>query len=132
MTESKFQTERISNNRIFDDSNMKLLRNTKTQIVGEGDTPSIIPNRLTHALRQTVNETITPEALSRIVTGLTALLEQTQIVKYQVSEFSHVMKKTRELGAAAGCHETGVAARVYTKRELMKLIILLRDLHRKY
>ncbi|ULH30423.1 hypothetical protein [Leptospira weilii] len=130
MTESKFQTERISNNGIFDDSNMKLIRNSKTQ-VGEGDTPSIIPNRFAHALRPS-NETITPEALSRIATGLTAVLEQTQIVKYHISEFSHVMKKTRELGAAAGCHETGIAARVYTKRELMKLIILLRDLHRKY
>ncbi|EQA61752.1 hypothetical protein LEP1GSC062_3218 [Leptospira alexanderi serovar Manhao 3 str. L 60] len=42
------------------------------------------------------------------------------------------MKKTRELGAAAGCHETGIAARVYTKRELMKLIILLKNLYRKY
>ncbi|MDL5247640.1 hypothetical protein QRD38_18075, partial [Leptospira weilii] len=131
MTESKFQTERISNNGIFDDSNMKLIRSSKIQI-GEGDTPSIIPNRLTHALRQTVNETITPEALSRIATGLTALLEQTQIVKYHISEFSHVMKKTRELGAVAGCHETGIAARVYTKQELMKLIIQLKDLYRKY
>ncbi|UPY77969.1 hypothetical protein FH581_003620 [Leptospira weilii] len=130
MTESKFQTERISNNGIFDDSNMKLIRSSKIQI-GEGDTPTI-PNRLTHALRQTVNETITPEALSRIATGLTALLEQTQTVKFHISEFSHVMKKTRELGAAAGCHETGVAARVYTKRELMKLIIQLKDLYRKY
>ncbi|WP_083867771.1 hypothetical protein [Leptospira sp. P2653] len=131
MTESKFQTERISNNGIFDDSNMKLIRSSKIQI-GEGDTPSIIPNRLTHALRQTVNETITPEALSRIATGLTALLEQTQTVKFHISEFSHVMKKTRELGAAAGCHETGIAARVYTKQELMKLIIQLKDLYRKY
>ncbi|QDK23387.1 hypothetical protein [Leptospira weilii] len=131
MTESKFQTERISNNGIFDDSNMKLIRRSKIQI-GEGDTPSIIPNRLTHALRQTVNETITPEALSRIATGLTALLEQTQTVKFHISEFSHVMKKTRELGAAAGCHETGIAARVYTKQELMKLIIQLKDLYRKY
>ncbi|EMJ67206.1 hypothetical protein LEP1GSC051_0874 [Leptospira sp. P2653] len=83
-------------------------------------------------MRQTVNETITPEALSRIATGLTALLEQTQTVKFHISEFSHVMKKTRELGAAAGCHETGIAARVYTKQELMKLIIQLKDLYRKY
>ncbi|EMY23597.1 hypothetical protein LEP1GSC115_0889 [Leptospira interrogans serovar Australis str. 200703203] len=132
MTESKLATEQISDNGIFDDSNMKLIGNSKTQIIGEGDTSPIIPNRFTHALRQTVNETITPESLSRIVTGLTAVLEQTQIVKLRLLDFAHVMRRVRDLGAAAGCHETGIAARVYTKEELMKLIIQLKDLYRKY
>ncbi|ULG85213.1 hypothetical protein [Leptospira interrogans] len=132
MTDSKFGTERISDNRIFDDSNMKLIRNTKTQIVGEGETPSAIPNRFTHALRQSVNETITPESLSRIVTSITVILEQIQTVKLQLSEFAHVIRKTRELQAEAGSHETGVAARLYAKRELKEIIQNLQDLYRKY
>ncbi|WP_000132332.1 hypothetical protein [Leptospira interrogans] len=132
MTDSKFGTERISDNRIFDDSNMKLIRNTKTQIVGEGETPSAIPNRFAHALRQSVNETITPESLSRIVTSITVILEQIQTVKLQLSEFAHVIRKTRELQAEAGSHETGVAARLYAKRELKEIIQNLQDLYRKY
>ncbi|EMJ37934.1 hypothetical protein [Leptospira interrogans] len=132
MTDSKFGTERISDNRIFDDSNMKLIRNTKTQIVGEGETPSATPNRFTHALRQSVNETITPESLSRIVTSITVILEQIQTVKLQLSEFAHVIRKTRELQAEAGSHETGVAARLYAKRELKEIIQNLQDLYRKY
>ncbi|MBE8400297.1 hypothetical protein [Leptospira borgpetersenii] len=131
MTNLKSGTDRISDNGIFDDSNMKLIRSSKTIVIGEGDAPSIAPNRFAHALRPS-NETITSEALSRIVTGLTTVLEQTQTVKFHISEFSHVMKKSRELGAAAGCHEIGIAARVYTKRELMNLIILLKNLYRKY
>lgn len=132
MTDSKFGTERISNNGIFDSSNMKLLRNTKTQIVGEGKNSPITPNRFTHALQQSVNETISPESLSRIVTGLTAVLEQTQTIKSQLSDFAHVMRKVRELGAEAGCHETGVAARLYAKRELKEIIQKIQEIYRKY
>ncbi|EQA78727.1 hypothetical protein LEP1GSC193_1692 [Leptospira alstonii serovar Pingchang str. 80-412] len=99
--------------------------------IGEGETPSAVSNRFAHALRPS-NETITPEALTRIVTGLTTVLEQIQTVRYRIKDFSHVMRQTRELGAEAGCHETGIAARKFTKRELTNLIILLRDLYRKY
>ncbi|EKS07270.1 hypothetical protein LEP1GSC071_3217 [Leptospira santarosai str. JET] len=42
------------------------------------------------------------------------------------------MRRTRELGAEAGCHETGIAARMYTKREIKLIIIQLQDLYRKY
>ncbi|UOG28982.1 hypothetical protein [Leptospira noguchii] len=131
MTNSKFGTERISDNGIFDDSNMKLIRHTKTQIVGEGENSPAIPSRFTHALN-TSAETITPEALSRVVNGLAGLLETIQTLKGRLSDFSHVMRRTRELGAAAGCHETGIAARMYTKRELRALILQLQELYRKY
>ncbi|TQE71269.1 hypothetical protein [Leptospira noguchii] len=129
MTNSKFGTERISDNGIFDDSNMKLIRHTKTQIVGEGENSPAIPNRFVHALN-TSAETITPEALSRVVNGLAGLLETIQTLKSRLSDFSHVMRRTRELGA--GCHETGIAARMYTKRELRALILQLQELYRKY
>ncbi|AKP25930.1 conserved hypothetical protein [Leptospira interrogans serovar Manilae] len=132
MTDPKLKTEQISNSRIFDDSNMKLLRNTKIQTMGEGETSPIVPSRFAHALRQSVSETITPESLSRIVTGITIVLEQIQTVKLQLSEFAHVMRKTRDLGAEAGCHETGIAARLYTKRELKEIIQKLQELYRKY
>lgn len=133
LKKTKFETERISNNIIFDDSNMKLIRSSKVvKKIGEGETPSAIPNRFTHALRQSVNETITPESLSRIVTSITVILEQIQTVKLQLSEFAHVIRKTRELQAEAGSHETGVAARLYAKRELKEIIQNLQDLYRKY
>ncbi|EMS89723.1 hypothetical protein [Leptospira noguchii] len=132
MTNSKFGTERISDNGIFDDSNMKLIRHTKTQIIGEGENSPAIPNRFAHALRQSVNETITPESLSRIVTSITVILERIQTVKLQLSEFAHVIRKIRELQAEAGSHETGVAARLYAKRELKEIIQKLQELYRKY
>ncbi|MDI7204419.1 hypothetical protein [Leptospira santarosai] len=129
MTAFKFGTEQTSDNEIFDDSNMKLIRHTKIQ-TGEGNPPPV-PNRFTHALN-TSAETITPEALSRIVTGLGAALETIQTLKGRLSDFAHVMRRTRELGAEAGCHETGIAARMYTKREIKSIIIQLQDLYRKY
>ncbi|MDI7164098.1 hypothetical protein [Leptospira santarosai] len=130
MTAFKFGTDPISDSLIFDDSNMKLIRHTKIQ-TGEGNPPAAVPNRFTHAL-STSAETITPEALSRIVTGLGVALESIQTLKFKLADFSNVMRRTRELGAAAGCHETGIAARMYTKREIKSIIIQLQDLYRKY
>ncbi|MDI7216661.1 hypothetical protein [Leptospira santarosai] len=130
MTHFKFGTPQNSDNEIFDNSNMKLIRHTKIQ-AGEGDLPPAVPNRFNHAL-STSAETITPEALSRIVTGLGAALESIQTLKFKLADFSNVMRRTRELGAAAGCHETGIAARMYTKREIKSIIIQLQDLYRKY
>ncbi|MDI7188385.1 hypothetical protein [Leptospira santarosai] len=129
MTAFKFRTKQNSDNQIFDNPNMKLIRHTKIQ-TGEGNPPSV-PSRFTHALN-TSAKTITPEALSRIVTGLTELFESIQTLKFKLTDFSNVMRRTRELGAEAGCHETGIAARMYTKQELRTLIIQLQELYRKY
>ncbi|WP_078124901.1 hypothetical protein [Leptospira alexanderi] len=129
MTKSKFGTEIISNNRIFDDSNMKLIRNTNTK-VEEGESLPDNPN-LSHALKFS-NKTITPEALSRIETSLGQIIEKTQSVRFHISDFKNVMKKVRALNAETGCHETGIAARMYAKQEITNLIILLRELYRKY
>ncbi|EMN90472.1 hypothetical protein [Leptospira weilii] len=130
MNALKLGTEKTSNNGIFDDSNMKLLRNTKTK-VEEGESLPDNPNPLSHALRLS-NKTITPEALSRIETSLGQIIEKTQSVRFHISDFKNVMKKVRALNAETGCHETGIAARMYAKQEITNLITLLRELYRKY
>lgn len=119
-----------SNNLIFDDSNMKLVSKTDTKVMEREISPGL-PNQFSHALKSS-NDSLSPEALSRIETSLSKIIEKAQELKFRLSDFKHVMKKTRTLGAETATHETGIAARMYAKEELTNLIILLRDLYRKY